>query len=55
MLLCPEMLYDIYFVNYNWVDIRWQWYSTYLHTNKHNKNETQNRTYITVKIHNLQN
>jgi preprotein translocase subunit SecY len=31
----------------NWVDARWQQYSTHLHTNStHN---TENRTYITIK------
>jgi len=32
------LIYDI-FVNCNWVDTRWQWYSTHLHTNN-----TQNNT-----------
>ena len=32
------MIYDI-FVNCNWVDFLWQWYSTHLHTNN-----TQNNT-----------
>jgi len=27
-----KILIDI-FVNCNWVDNRWQWYSTHLHTN----------------------
>jgi hypothetical protein len=37
----------LYFVNFNWVDTRWQQYSTHLHTDStHN---TQNGTYITIK------
>jgi hypothetical protein len=47
------------FVNSNWVDTWWQQYSTHLHTNskQHNtmKQNTQNGTYITIRIHNLQN
>ena len=43
------------FVNYNWVDTRWQWYSTHLHTNNTQNNikkqNSQNRTYITIRIH----
>jgi hypothetical protein len=27
------MIWYIIFVNCNWVDTRWQWYSTHLHTN----------------------
>ena len=45
----------IHFVNRNWVDNRWQQYSTHLHTdNTHNntvKQNTQNRTYLTIKTH----
>jgi hypothetical protein len=36
-----------YTLNRNWVDIRWQYYSTHLHTN--NTQNTQNVTYITIK------
>ena len=36
------MMYDI-FVNCNWVDTRWQQYSTHLHTNS-----TQNDTKQTI-------
>jgi hypothetical protein len=50
--------YDI-FVNCNWVATRCQQYSTHLHTNSTQNNtmkqNTQNRAYITIKIHNLQN
>jgi len=30
-----DMLLDymIWYINCNWVDTRWQWYSTHLHTN----------------------
>jgi hypothetical protein len=49
---------SIYFVNCSWVDTRWQQYSTHLHTNS-TQNDTmkqniQNGTYITIRIHNLQ-
>jgi hypothetical protein len=52
--------YDIdIFVNCNWVDTRWQQYSTHLHTNSTQndimKQNTQNGTYITIRIYNLQN
>jgi len=55
-----DMIYDmIYFVNCKWVDTRWQQYSTHLHTNNTQNNtmiqNIQNRTYITIRIHNLQN
>jgi len=47
------MIYDI-FVNCDWVDTRWQQYSTCLHTNKTQNNtvrqNTQNKTYITTRI-----
>jgi hypothetical protein len=38
----------IYIYNCNWVDTRWQQYSTHLHTN--NTQNTQNGTYIIKKI-----
>jgi hypothetical protein len=57
--LPPPLIFDIDIFNCNWVDIRWQYYSTHLHTNKtqHNtkKQNTQNVTYIAIRIHNLQN
>ena len=43
------------FVNSNWVDTRCQQYSTHLHTNSTQNNtmkqNTQNRTHITIRIH----
>jgi hypothetical protein len=39
--------YDIYVFNCNWVDTRWQQYSTHLHTN--NTQNTENGTYIIIK------
>jgi hypothetical protein len=46
--------YDV-FVKCNWVDTRWQLYSTHLHTNIEQKNtmkqNTQNGTYITIRIY----
>jgi len=52
------LTYDI-FVNYIWVDTRWQQYSTHLHTNNTQNNtmsqNTQNGTYIPIRIRNLQN
>jgi hypothetical protein len=42
------------FVNCNWVDSRWQQYNRHLHTNKTQNNtmkmNTQNRTYVTIRI-----
>jgi hypothetical protein len=43
------MWYDIF--NRNWVDTRWQQYSSHLHTN--NTRNTENRTYITIKKLNI--
>jgi hypothetical protein len=44
------MIYDI-FVNCNWVDTRWQWYSTHLHINNTQNNTINNKTLrITNKI-----
>ena len=44
-----------YFVNCSWVDTRWQQYSTHLHSNNTQNNTTkqniQNRTYTTIRIH----
>ena len=51
--------YDIYFVSCNWVDTRWQQYGTHLHINITQNDtmqrNTQNGTYITIRIHKLQN
>ena len=48
--------YDIYFVNCNWVDTRWQQYGTHLHkNNKQNnamKQNTQNMHKNRVPKHN---
>ena len=48
-----DMIYDILF-NCNWVDTRWQQYSTHLHINSTQNNtvkqNTQNRTYIIIRI-----
>jgi len=48
------VIYNI-FVHCNWVDTRWQWYGTYLHTNTTQNNtmkqNTQNGTYITKKTY----
>ena len=51
-----DIWYDmIYFVNRSWVDNLWQQYSTHLHTNstQYNtmKQNTQNRIYVTIRIH----
>jgi len=47
------LLYDVCYCN--WVDTRWQWYSTHLHTNSTQNNtmkqNTQNGTCITIIIH----
>jgi hypothetical protein len=43
----------IYLFNRNWVDIRWQQYSTHLHTN--NTQNTEDGTYITIKQLNMYN
>jgi hypothetical protein len=41
------MIYDmVYIFNCNWVDTRWQQYSSHLHTNS--TQNTPNRTYITI-------
>ena len=37
------LYYDI-FVNFNWVNTRWQWYSTHLHKNITWDNINNNRT-----------
>jgi len=54
-----DIYYTIYFVNRDWVDTRWQQYSTQLHTDNSQNNtvkqNAQNGTYITIRIHNLQN
>jgi hypothetical protein len=43
------------FVNFNWLDSRWQQYSTHLHTNSTQNNtmiqNTQNMTYLTIRLH----
>ena len=50
------MRYDV-FVNCKWVDSRWQQYAAQLHKNNKQKNtmkqNTQNGTYIKIRIHNL--
>jgi hypothetical protein len=46
-----DIWYDIF--NRNWVDIRWQQYSTHLHTN--NTQNSENGTYITIKKLNIHN
>jgi hypothetical protein len=38
-----DIWYDI-FVNCNWVDTRWQWYSTHLHINNTYNNTINNKT-----------
>jgi hypothetical protein len=47
--------YFYIFVNCSWVATRWQQYSTHLHTNSTQNDtkqqNTQNRTYITIRIH----
>jgi hypothetical protein len=42
-----EINIPVYFVNCNWVDSRWQYYSTHLHTN--NTQNSENGTYIKIK------
>jgi hypothetical protein len=46
--------FDEIFVGGNWVDTRWQQYSTHLHTNNTQKNtmrqNTQNGTYLTIRM-----
>jgi hypothetical protein len=46
------MIY-IYIFNCNWVDTRWQQYSSHLHANS--TQSTENRTYITIKKLNVHN
>jgi hypothetical protein len=42
---CNNATCDVYiFVNCNWVDSRWQWYSTHLHTNNTQNNTINNQT-----------
>ena len=41
--ICRSHKCDI-FVNYNWVDTRWQYYRTHLHTNGTYNNTNNNRT-----------
>jgi len=54
-LPCYFYPFMIHLVNCNWVDTRWQQYSTHLHTNSTQNNtmkhNTQNGTYITIRIH----
>jgi hypothetical protein len=45
-MISYDMIY-IYIFNCNWVDTRWQQYSTHLHTN--NTQNAENGTYITIK------
>jgi hypothetical protein len=40
-------IYIEYIINCNWVDTRWQQYSTHIHTNR--TQNTENGTYITIK------
>jgi hypothetical protein len=47
-LLMDKVWYYIYIYIRNWVDTRWQQYSTYLHTKNTFNNE--NEKYITEKI-----
>jgi hypothetical protein len=37
------IIYYYIFVNCNWVDTRWQWYSTHLHTNNTQNNRVNNK------------
>jgi hypothetical protein len=47
---CDHIWYDI-FVKCNWIDTRWQWYSTHLYTNNTQNNTINNKTVrITNKI-----
>ena len=52
---CSTKLVLEIFLNCNWIDTRWQQYSTLLHTNNTQNNtmkhNIKNRTYITIKIH----
>jgi hypothetical protein len=52
MILNMIIYIFIYLFNCNWVDTRWQKYSTHLHTN--NTKNTENGTYITIKKLNTQ-
>jgi hypothetical protein len=49
------MIWCYIFVNCNWVATRWQQYNTHLHTNSTQNNtmkqNTENGTYITIRIH----
>jgi hypothetical protein len=47
-LLLLLLLLLLCIFNCNWVDTRWQQYSTHLHTNS--TQNTENGTYITIKI-----
>jgi hypothetical protein len=47
------LIYMIYIFNCNWVDTRWQQYSSHLNTNS--TQNTLNRTYITNKKLNMHN
>jgi hypothetical protein len=53
--ICSISWYDVWYniINRNWVDTQWQQYSTHLHTN--NTQNTENRTYITIKKLNIHN
>jgi hypothetical protein len=48
---CTGIYYYYYYLfiyfKCNWVDTRWQWNSTHLHTNS--TQNTENGTYITIK------
>jgi hypothetical protein len=57
IMITDRYIYKIYpdiYVNCNWIDTRWQQYSTHLHTKSTQNNtmrqNTQNSTYITIRI-----
>ena len=54
----PWRCYDM-FVNCSCVDTQWQQHSTHLHTNSTQNNtmkhNTKNRTYLTIRVNNIQN
>jgi hypothetical protein len=52
MIWCDMIRYMIWYIfNRNWVDTRWQQYSTHLHANS--TRNTENGTYITIKKLNI--
>jgi len=54
-VIAEKSVVFIYLVNCSWVDSWWQYHSTHLHTNNTQNNttkqNTQNGTYITIRIH----